>query len=146
MASVWIMIKCDCGNHFGLKKGSHISCPRCGGKNEYIISKTFSSPNELHSAVSSANTPDDIDKIIKSKLKDLEKRRMRKDFQDGDISKLQVLMKIATDKNGILTIPNLISVLENNSVTNIDAEKLIQISELEGYIIRSDTNQWSWLQ
>ena len=85
MTSVWIMIKCDCGNHFGVKKGSNISCSRCGGMNEYIISKSFSSPIELHSAVSSANAPKDIEKIINSKLKDIEKEK--RDF----IQKMMIL-------------------------------------------------------
>ena len=54
-------------------------------------------------------------------------------------------MKNATNKNGVLTLDNLKLVLKNNSVENIGAEELIQKSESEGYIIRSDTNQWTWL-
>jgi len=139
------MIKCDCGNHFGVKKGSHISCSRCGGMNEYVISKCFSSPIELHSAVSSANAPDDIKKIINQKLKDIEKRKKRFYTEDDDASKLKTIMKKATDKDGILTMDNLINALEDNSVGNINPENLIQASESEGYIIRSGDNQWTWL-
>ena len=145
MTSVWIMIKCDCGNHFGVKKGAHISCSRCGGMNEYIICKSFSSPIELHSAVSSANAPEDIKKIINSKLKDIEKRKKRFYTDDDDTSKLKIIMKSATNENGILTMNNLIKALEDNSVGNINPENLIQASESEGYIIRSGVNQWTWL-
>ena len=54
-------------------------------------------------------------------------------------------MKNATNKIGILTLDNLKLVLKNNSIENIGAEELIQISESEGYIIRSGINQWTWL-
>ncbi|MBK65148.1 MAG: hypothetical protein CMB47_06480 [Euryarchaeota archaeon] len=113
--------------------------------NEYIISKNFSSPFELHSAVSSANAPEDIEKLINSKLKDIEKRKKRFDPEDDDTSKLKIIMKSATNKNGILTMNNLIKALEDNSVGNINPENLIHASESEGYIIRSGVNQWTWL-
>ena len=66
-------------------------------------------------------------------------------FENGNITKLQILMKNATNKIGILTLDNLKLVLKNNSIENIGAEELIQISESEGYIIRSGINQWTWL-
>ena len=145
MTLEWLLIKCDCGNHYGIKKNSRTSCSRCGGKNEFIISQTFSSSKELHSAVSAANAPDEIIQIINSKLKKIEKRRKRNNFENGNITNLQILMKNATNKIGVLTLDNLKLVLKNNSVENIGAEELIQISESEGYIIRSGTNQWTWL-
>ena len=145
MSSVWIMIKCDCGNYFGVKKGTHISCSRCGGLNEYIISQTFSSSIELHSAVSSANAPEDVKNIINSKIKIIEKKKKKQNFNDDNISKLKKIMLDATDENGILTTNNLMSILDKNSMININADFLIQTSESEGYIIRSGTNQWMWL-
>ena len=107
--------------------------------------KSFSSPIELHSAVSSANAPKDIEKIINSKLKDIEKRKKRFYSEDDDTSKLKIIMKIATNENGVLTMNNLIKALEDNSVGNVNPENLIQASESEGIIIRSGVNQWTWL-
>ncbi|MAV59968.1 MAG: hypothetical protein CND89_03040 [Marine Group II euryarchaeote MED-G38] len=145
MALEWLLVKCDCGNYYGVKKNSRISCSRCGGKNEFIISHTFSTSKELHSAVSAANAPDEINQIINSKLRKIEKKRRKNNFENGNITKLQILMKNATNKIGILTLDNLKLVLKNNSIENIGAEELIQISESEGYIIRSGINQWTWL-
>ena len=91
------------------------------------------------------NAPDEINQIINSKLRKIDKKRRKNNFENGNITKLQILMKNATNNIGILTLDNLKLVLKNNSIENIGAEELIQISESEGYIIRSGINQWTWL-
>jgi hypothetical protein len=141
----WNLVKCTCGHHFGIKKGNRMSCSRCSKTIDLKILNSFSSSKELSIAVSSANAPDEVKNIIKSKLKKASLKSNNKIEEINNFRKFQNVIKKSIDVNGVLKLENLVKVLHHNGITNITAEELIETSEFEGLIIRSGHKEWTWL-
>lgn len=61
-------------------------------------------------------------------------------------SKMIRAMNEATDESGILTKEALLIELEGLGIPDVSVEHLIGMAELEGLLLRRDSESWIWLQ
>jgi len=137
-------MECQCGVHFGIRKGSNGSCIRCGSTKSRIISE-FHTSSELADAVALANMPSEIAKDIHSKILRKEVVSSSNSQYESSTSKSLKAMNDATNEDGILEAAVLQTILDEREISDSSAEYLIGQAELEGIIVRISTNSWSWL-
>ena len=146
MDEVWILVKCICGNSFGSRKASFSSCPRCGsskGKTQ----RELQSPESLAEAVAASNLPSQISQEIESRIAAEQSRRatMREKVRGGPEA-IHRIMRQSTGSDGRLTIEKLSSELEKEGYAEPSAEQAIGQAEMEGILLRADSESWYWLQ
>lgn len=97
--------------------------------------------------MSNANLPNEIAQEIDSRLHSKDKNAANNDNdQGGSRSKLLRAMHDATDDNGMLTIASLADELSKLGVVETSPDYLIGQAEIEGILLRYDSNSWTWLQ
>jgi len=142
----WQLLRCECGHSYGLICGGSGRCTRCGSSRFSLISN-FDNSRLLADAVSNANLPNEIAQEIDSRLHSKDKNAANNDNdQGGPRSKLLRAMHDATDDNGMLTIASLADELSKLGVVETSPDYLIGQAEIEGILLRYDSNSWTWLQ
>ena len=146
MDEVWILVKCICGNSFGSRKASFSSCPRCGsskGKTQ----RELQSPESLAEAVAASNLPSQISQEIESRIAAEQSRRATtREKVRGGPEAIHRIMRQSTGSDGRLTIEKLSSELEKEGYAEPSAEQAIGQAEMEGILLRTDSESWYWLQ
>jgi len=146
MVGEWLLLRCTCGNSFGSKSGVSASCTRCGSPSARRI-RAYAEASELAEAVSSANLPDEIANQLSRRSRPTnDKRDQTKPGSHGSAFELLNAMKSATAPDGTLTIASLDSMLLGMEISEPTAEHLIGQAEMEGVLLRSGADTWSWLQ
>ena len=146
MVGEWLLLRCTCGNSFGSKSGVSASCTRCGSPSARRI-RAYAEASELAEAVSSANLPDEIANQLSRRSRPTnDKRNQTKPGSHGSAFELLNAMKSATAPDGTLTIASLDSTLLGMEISEPTAEHLIGQAEMEGVLLRSGADTWSWLQ
>ncbi|CAI8222899.1 MAG: Uncharacterised protein [Methanobacteriota archaeon] len=138
-SSLYLIIKCnDCDFFFGKHKKSNFSCTRCGEVqiNPQIIGRT-NDTEELHRLVSLNNIPqelrDDFSKInIKPEIK-------KTAFEEK--KSIPYILKNSSNEQGEIYLKDLKKFLVKNKF-EIDFEKVIEVSESEGLILRISKEKW----
>ena len=146
MDEVWILVKCICGNSFGSRRSSFSSCPRCGsskGKTQ----RELQSPESLAEAVAASNLPSQISQEIESRIAAEQSRRATtREKVRGGPEAIHRIMRQSTGSDGRLTIEKLSSELEKEGYAEPSAEQAIGQAEMEGILLRTDSESWYWLQ
>ncbi len=146
MVGEWLLLRCTCGNSFGSKSGVSASCTRCGSPSARRI-RAYAEASELAEAVSSANLPDEIANQLSRRARSTnDKTNQTKRGSHGSAFELLNAMKSATASDGTLTIASLDSTLLRMEISEPTTEHLIGQAEMEGVLLRSDADTWSWLQ
>ncbi len=101
----------------------------------------------LADAVSNANLPKEIAQDLASRLHSKEKKAAHSETDQGSSrSKLLRAMHDATDDNGMLSIASLADELSKLGFVETSPDYLIGQAEIEGMLLRHDSNSWTWLQ
>jgi len=141
----WILVRCICGNSFGSRKASFSSCPRCGsskGKTQ----KEFESSERLAEAVAASNLPTQIKQEVETRVSSEESRRAAvQEKTRGGPEAIRRIMRQSTSDDGILTLEGLSTELEKEGHVEPSAEQVIGQAEMEGILVRSGPDSWSWL-
>ena len=146
MAGEWLLLRCSCGHAFGSKIGVSFSCTRCGSPTARRIGD-YSEACELAEAVSSANLPHEIaDQFFLRARSSKGKHNRTKRKSHSSSFELLSAMESATASDGTLTIASLATALLGMEISEPTAEHLIGQAEMEGVLLRSGTDTWSWLQ
>ena len=145
MDETWILVRCICGNSFGSRKASFSSCPRCGsskGKTQ----KEFESSERLAEAVATSNLPTQIKQEVETRVASEESRRAAvQEKTRGGPEAIRRIMRQSTSDDGILTLEGLSTELEKEGHVEPSAEQVIGQAEMEGILVRSGPDSWSWL-
>ncbi|MEE2606916.1 MAG: hypothetical protein VX402_03755 [Candidatus Thermoplasmatota archaeon] len=145
MDETWILVRCICGNSFGSRKASFSSCPRCGsskGKTQ----KEFESSERLAEAVAASNLPTQIKQEVETRVASEESRRAAvQEKTRGGPEAIRRIMRQSTSDDGILTLEGLSTELEKEGHVEPSAEQAIGQAEMEGILVRSGPDSWSWL-
>ncbi|MDP6703739.1 MAG: hypothetical protein QF760_04380 [Candidatus Thalassarchaeaceae archaeon] len=145
MDETWILVRCICGNSFGSRKASFSSCPRCGsskGKTQ----KEFESSERLAEAVAASNLPTQIKQEVETRVASEESRRAAvQEKTRGGPEAIRRIMRQSTSDDGILTLEGLSTELEKEGCVEPSAEQVIGQAEMEGILVRSGPDSWSWL-
>jgi len=142
----WQLLRCECGHSFGLIRGGSGRCTRCGSSRFTVISN-FDNSRLLADAVSNANLPKEIAQEIVSRLHSKDKKTAHSEIdQESSRSNILRAMHDATDDNGMLTIASLADELSKLGVVETSPDYLIGQAEIEGILLRYDSNSWTWLQ
>ncbi len=106
----------------------------------------FEDSIKLSEAVSRANLPNEL-------FGDISKRSSKKGLgltsSMGDSKSPSAIMRAmnqATNDQGFLTIQSLTSELSRLQIEETSAEHLIGQAELEGILVRTTAESWTWLQ
>ena len=146
MDETWILVRCICGNSFGSRKASFPSCPRCGsskGKTQ----REFESPENLAEAVAASNLPNQIRQEVEDRIAVEESRKAAVEEKTrGGPEAIRRIMRQSTSDDGTLTLEALSAELEKEGYTEPSAEQVMGHAELEGMVVRSGSESWSWLQ
>ena len=138
-------MRCICGNSFGSRKASFSSCPRCGsskGKTQ----KEFESSERLAEAVAASNLPTQIKQEVETRVASEESRRAAvQEKTRGGPEAIRRIMRQSTSDDGILTLEGLSTELEKEGCVEPSAEQVIGQAEMEGILVRSGPDSWSWL-
>ena len=138
-------MRCICGNSFGSRKASFSSCPRCGsskGKTQ----KEFESSERLAEAVAASNLPTQIKQEVETRVASEESRRAAvQEKTRGGPEAIRRIMRQSTSDDGILTLEGLSTELEKEGHVEPSAEQVIGQAEMEGILVRSGPDSWSWL-
>ena len=138
-------MRCYCGHAFGSQSVGSVSCTRCGSS---IIRRigSFGDALELAEAVSSANLPKEIARQVTRRAHSYEElRKSHKSNASVSAPDLLMAMRSATNSGGHLTITSLANELREMEITEPTAERLIGQAEMEGVLMRSGRQTWSWL-
>ena len=145
MDETWILVRCICGNSFGSRKVSFSSCPRCGsskGKTQ----KEFESSERLAEAVAASNLPTQIKQEVETRVASEESRRAAvQEKTRGGPEAIRRIMRQSTSDDGILTLEGLSTEFEKEGHVEPSAEQVIGQAEMEGILVRSGPDSWSWL-
>jgi len=121
-----------------------VNCTRCGSSESRTMGRYHDS-KQLSDAVSKANMPKELGEEIQSRL-----TRYMKEVFKGQSSptenQLIGAMRAATDDQGILTLKSLQSELDRIGIKQPSADYLVGQAEVEGELLRTENNSWSWLQ
>ncbi len=143
---VWLLVKCSCDNWFGARKNAIATCPRCGSSDTCNALREFHSPEQLAEAVASSNLPRQISQEVESRIAvEVSRRSTVVDKQRGGPETIKIVMKQSTGDDGTLTVKSLSRELEKEGIDEPSAEQIIGQAELEGILIRSSPDSWSWL-
>jgi hypothetical protein len=112
-----------------------------------MVISNFDNSRLLADAVSNANLPKEIAQEIVSRLHSKDKKAAHSEIDQGS-SRSNILraMHDATDDNGMLTIASLADELSKLGVVETSPDYLIGQAEIEGILLRYDSNSWTWLQ
>ena len=146
MDEIWILVRCTCGNSFGSRKASFALCPRCGsskGKTQ----REFESPESLAEAVAASNLPNQIRQEVEDRIAVEESRKAAVEEKTrGGPEAIRRIMRQSTSDDGTLTLEALSAELEKEGYAEPSAEQVMGHAELEGMVVRSGSESWSWLQ
>lgn len=146
VSHVWQLLRCDCGHSFGRIGGESGRCTRCGSSRFRVVSE-FDNSRLLAEAVSNANLPKEIVQDITSRLHSKDKKAAYSETNQGNSrSKLLRAMHDATNENGMLSIASLADELTKLGVVETSPDYLIGQAEIEGVLLRYDSDSWTWLQ
>ena len=146
MSHVWQLLRCECGHSFGRIGGGSGRCIRCGSSRFRVVSE-FDNSRLLAEAVSNANLPKEIAQDISSRLHSKDKKAVYSETNQGNShSKLLRAMHDATNDDGMLSIASLAVELSKLGVVETSPDYLIGQAEIEGILLRYDSNSWTWLQ
>ena len=146
MDEVWLLVKCSCGNWFGARKTAIATCPRCGSSDSCKPLREFHSPEQLSEAVASSNLPRQISQEVETRIAVEESSRSTvTEKQRGGPEAIKIIMKQSTGDDGTLSLRSLSRELEKEEIDEPSAEQIIGQAELEGILIRSSPDSWSWL-
>ena len=108
----------------------------------------FDDPRKLATAVSNANMPREIADDISKRIQSLEEKSALYNATNvGNYrSRAMRAMRDATDDSGILTIESLEEELAKMGINETTSHHLIGQAEVEGLLLRNDSESWSWLQ
>jgi hypothetical protein len=146
MTDEWFLMSCSCGHCFGSQKGGLASCSKCGLSSSRRID-AFTDAIELAQAVSSANLPKEISHQMARRAHSYEAlHKGPKLNARASASELLRAMRSATDSAGHLTISSVAYELRRMEISELTAERLVGQAEMEGVLMRSSKDTWSWLQ
>ncbi|MDP6913082.1 MAG: hypothetical protein QF736_04080 [Candidatus Thalassarchaeaceae archaeon] len=147
MSDEWQLRRCVCGHSFGCNIDNSPSCTKCGSSNSKSIS-IFDDPRKLATAVSNANMPREIADDISKRIQSLEQKSALYNATNvgNNRSRAMRAMRDATDDSGILTIESLEAELAKMEIYETTSHHLIGQAEVEGILLRNDSESWSWLQ
>tara|TARA_B100000700_G_scaffold327812_1_gene443533 strand:+ start:1878 stop:2165 length:288 start_codon:yes stop_codon:yes gene_type:complete len=91
--------------------------------------------------------PKEIAQDIAKRIRDKDEKSIKNSSVSADQhSKMIRAMNEATDESGILTKEALLIELEGLGIPDVSVEHLIGMAELEGLLLRRDSESWIWLQ
>ena len=140
--SRYLVIKCsDCNFFFGKPKKSKFYCPRCGEiQSKSQIFGRANTTEELLELVSLNNIPEELRDDF-SKLN----KKIDLNIPPQNIKELipLILSELANDE-GIIKLVDLDVSIRKNKY-GIDSEKIIEIAESEGLLLRVSKEKWQLL-
>ncbi len=139
---LYLVIKCnDCNFFFGKRKKTNFSCTRCGEIqiNPHIVGRT-NDTDELHRLVSSNNIPEEL-------RGDFSKLNIKAEIKKTPLEEkksIPQILKGSSNEQGEIFLKDLKDFLIKNNF-EIDFEKVIEVSESEGLILRISNEKWLML-
>ena len=143
MDNPWHLMLCSCGRYFGKKLGQNTNCPMCDSTRSKKV-RQYSDSKSLADAVSKANLPEELSKVLREK----ESEKSHRKTGQSHIVKHNLLisaLKKSTDQDGTITMESLERELRSSGSEGTSAEFLIGQAELEGMLIRNGRQSWKWL-
>lgn len=138
----YLVLKCKkCDFFFGKHKKSKLSCPRCGEiKSKKDIFGRANNTEELHELVSLNNIPEEL----REGFSKLNKKR----FEKTPIHKIKDLIPFilseSVNDEGVILLDELNKTIRKNNY-KISSEKIIEIAESEGLLLRLSKENWELL-
>ena len=106
--------------------------------------RQYSDSKSLADAVSKANLPEELSKVLREKESEKFHRKTDKP-QIVNHTLLISALKKSTDQDGTITMESLERELRSSGSEGTSAEFLIGQAELEGMLIRNGRQSWKWL-
>ena len=144
MTGNWLLLRCKCGQSFGARQGTQVSCSRCGESSQITTTAVFTDSTQLTEAVANANIPTEISQEIANKLNE-KKRKQLKTRDTANTGIIQRILKQSTDERGVFTLQSVRECLDIEGVTEPSAEQIIGMAELQGVVHRAGQDEWKWL-
>ena len=145
MADSWKVFQCTaCNNCHGGKSSGH-KCPHCGQKitELTLVVDYASSAAELRNKVIIANTPNELKESLSKKLAN-SKHALHFNEPFSPAKGLKLLRDLAAE-NGTLSLALVDSCFEKNGF-NGDIDEFMQLTEMEGFVIRVGEGIWQFLE
>ncbi len=138
----YYVVKCiDCKICFGKHKKSKLLCPHCGKLqiNPQIVNRTNNTDN-LSKLVSINNMPEELRKEFDNVKKDGQNAIQVDDL----IKNIPEILQEASNIEGLVFFENLKKLLAKKNL-NSDVEKIIEMGEVEGLLLRISEEKWQLL-
>ncbi|MBT3654332.1 MAG: hypothetical protein HN534_05330 [Euryarchaeota archaeon] len=146
MGGEWILVRCKCGHSFGSQNFQSAYCNRCNSNQKLSINAKFETNSDLALAVSAANLPKGLHKEFSKKLKiERQKNIKSKSNSDSGGEMMLRIMKNSLDDNGNLSLESVKNSMLIEGIDNTTVEQIIGQAEMQGLLIRVDSNTWNWL-
>jgi len=135
----FLVIKCgDCDFFFGKHKNSKFSCTRCGKVQTKIqIFDRTNDSEELHRLVSLNNIPEGL-RVDFNKLNN---KKSLKNYSEDDINLIPLILRDSSNIEGEIILSELKNFMIKNKYA-LSFEKVIEVAELEGLILRISNEKW----
>tara|TARA_Y100001970_G_scaffold166768_1_gene204114 strand:- start:125152 stop:125625 length:474 start_codon:yes stop_codon:yes gene_type:complete len=141
----WLLIICQCGNHFGSFHGKKAICNMCGESNNLKTKKSFSDSNKLAEAVSEANIPTEILTEIEKRMSEEEKIKNNFYKSENRVEKIHSVLKKSTDEDGIMKKEKISQNLSNQGIESPTFDQIMGMAEEQGIVIRCSIDSWRWV-
>jgi len=141
----WNVLRCSACNTCHGHRGTGTRCPHCGQKmsqNATIVC-SVKTAEELRIEVALANTPEELRQSLRSQLTKNEQLFSSRD--EISFKGLARILQRSADENGVLTLENLVPILEKSG-QSIEAQELIERAETQGLLVRLKDNCWQILE
>ena len=141
----WLLIICECGNHFGSLSGKNARCNICGETNNLKTKKTLSNSSKLADEVSQANIPKEIHLEIKKRLAKEKKTEHISSESKIGVEKIHHILKESTNEKGVMEKEIISLNLANEGITTPSLDYIMGVAEEQGVVIRVSSNSWRWV-
>ena len=146
MGGEWLLIRCKCGHSFGSQNLHSANCYHCHSNNKLSIIAKFETNSDLALAVSAMNLPKGLHKEFSKKMEiERQKNIKSQSNSDGGGEMMLRIIKNSLGDNGDLSLESVINTMMKEGFDNTTAEQIIGQAEMQGLLIRVDSDTWNWL-
>jgi len=146
MGGEWLLIRCKCGHSFGSQNLHSANCYHCHSNNKLSIIAKFETNSDLALAVSAMNLPKRLHKEFSKKMEiERQKNIKSQSNSDGGGEMMLRIIKNSLGDDGNLSLESVINTMMKEGFDNTTAEQIIGQAEMQGLLIRVDSDTWNWL-
>ncbi|HIE63996.1 MAG: hypothetical protein CXT72_00595 [Methanobacteriota archaeon] len=146
MGGEWLLIRCKCGHSFGSQNLHSANCYHCHSNQKLSIIAKFETNSDLALAVSAMNLPKGLHKEFSKKMEIERQKNIKSQSNSGGGGEMMLrIIKISLGDNGNLSLESVINTMMKEGFDNTTAEQIIGQAEMQGLLIRVDSDTWNWL-